>query len=343
MLNRIAVLGVGAIGGVIGAYLARAGNDVTLIDMWPANIERIKVQGLTLTAVEEEFTVEPVALHLGEVSRVRKPFDVVVMSVKSQDSAWSARFIEPHLAPGGFIVSAQNGINEETIAEVVGWQRVVGCVVTLGATLLEPGHPRRTTANTGRTSFRLGEPSGVITPRITRMAEVLRAVGPTELTSNLMGERWAKLVTNCMSNSIAGITGLNSAELRDNTVARFLAIRIAAEAVQVSTALGVSVQPITGIPAGMFLEALDDDAIHADVERLMIDHGKVLGPNMPSLAQDVIKGRRTEIDYLNGYVVRKGRGLGIPTPVNEAIVGLTKRVETGDLDPCPDLLWFIIE
>ena len=105
---RIAVLGVGAIGGVIGAYLTRAGRDVALIDTWPANIERIRSEGLSVSAVEEEFTVKPPALHLGEVSASGRSFDAIVLSVKSYDTKWAATFAEPYLAPGGFIVSAQN-------------------------------------------------------------------------------------------------------------------------------------------------------------------------------------------------------------------------------------------
>ena len=162
---RIAVLGVGAIGGVIGGYLARAGRDVTLIDTWLANIERIKVDGLTVTALEEEFTVKPAALHLGEVSAARQLFDAVFLAVKSFDTPWTAKFIEPYLAPGGYVVSAQNSINEDAIAAVVGWPRVVGCVVTLGAGMYEPGHAQRT-SGADRDALTLGEPSGLATERL---------------------------------------------------------------------------------------------------------------------------------------------------------------------------------
>ena len=157
---KIGVLGAGAVGGVIGGYLARADNDVTLIDLWPANIERIKEAGLTVTTCEGEFTVDAAALHLGEVSATRPAFDVVILSVKSYDTSWASKFIEPYLAPGGFVVSAQNSINEDGIADVLGWPRVVGCVVTLGAGISEPGHPERTNS-IDRSAFILGEPAPV--------------------------------------------------------------------------------------------------------------------------------------------------------------------------------------
>jgi len=120
MSLKIAIFGAGAIGGCIGAYLVRSGADVTLIDMWPANVERIRAHGLTVTAAEEEFTVQAPALHLADVSASGKRFDVVFLSAKSYDTGWSTRFIEPYLAPGGYVVSAQNSINDDTIAGIVG-------------------------------------------------------------------------------------------------------------------------------------------------------------------------------------------------------------------------------
>jgi 2-dehydropantoate 2-reductase len=329
---RIGILGVGGIGGVIGGYLARAARDVTLIDLWPENIEYIKANGITVTAQDEEFTARARALHLGEVAAARPAFDVVVLSVKSYDTSWSAKFIQPYLRPGGFIASAQNSINEDAIAEVVGWPRVVGCVVTLGAAMYEPGRPQRTSPS-DRPAFTLGEPSGMITPRIERLAGILSDVGPTKTTGNLWGERWAKLATNCMSNAVAGMTGLKSAELREDPAIRRLSIAIAGELMEVASALGVSVEPISGIPAAMFLDALTDGSVQEEVEQGIVEAGRNIGTGRPSLAQDVMKGRKTEVEELNGYVVKKGLQVGVPTPVNRAIVALTKRVEAGDLEP----------
>ena len=328
---RLAVLGVGAIGGVIGGYLARGGRDVTLIDQWPANVECMKDQGLTITAAEEEFTVKVTAIHLGEVSAAQRLFDAVYLCVKSYDTAWATTFIQPHLAAGGFIVSAQNSINEDAIASVVGWPRVVGCVVTVGAGMYEPGHVERTSAAT-LPSFKIGEPSGMMSPRVEKLSQLMNDIGPTKTTTNLWGERWAKLATNSMSNPLAAITGLGSAELRQNPEVRALSIRIAAELVQVASALGVHIEPIGGIPAHMFQEALDDHGAMSDVQGLMMEAGKTIGTGRPSLAQDVIKGRKTEVEHLNGYVVAKGGEVGVPTPVNRSVVELTRRVEAGELE-----------
>ena len=331
---RIGILGVGAIGGVIGGYLARAGRDVTLIDMWPANVDRINADGLKVTTIEGVFTVEARALHLSEVSAARLSFDAAFLAMKSYDTRWATTFLLPYLAPGGYIVSAQNGINEDSIAEIAGWTRVVGCVVTLGAGMYDPGHAERTSAN-DRTAFTLGEPGGLITPRLTELAEVLGDVGTTETTTNLWGHRWAKLATNSMSNALAGCSGMMSAELRDNDEARAIGIRIGAELMTVATALGVSVESIGGIPADLFLRASTDADARQRIADQMRAYGRSLGAGRPSLAQDVIKGRSTEVDFLNGLVVRKGKDVGAPTPINEQVVELTKRVEAGEIEASP--------
>ena len=109
-------MGAGAIGGTLAAYLSRAGRDVTVIDAWPAHIDKIKTNGLTVTTMEGTFTAKPEALHIGELSATTNRYDVVFVSVKSYDTAWVTTLVEPHLAPGGVIVSAQNGINEDIIA-----------------------------------------------------------------------------------------------------------------------------------------------------------------------------------------------------------------------------------
>ena len=328
---KIAVLGAGAIGGVIGGYLARAGRDVTMIDMWPANIERIKKDGLTVSPQEDEFTVRPAALHLADVSAARRQYDVIFLSVKSYDTEWSAKFIEPYMAQGAYIASAQNSINDDRIAEIVGWSRVIGCVVTLGAGMYEPGHVIRSSP-ADSVSFKVGEPNGLVTPRLETLQELLDAVGPTHTTTNLWGERWSKLATNSMFNALAGITGLKSAEMRGNPRTRDVSVRIAAEVVDVATALGVSVEPISGIEPELFSRALTDGQAREELAGRMVEGGERLREGRPSLGQDVMKGRVTEVQHLNGLVARRGREAGVPTPTNEAIVGLTLRIETGELE-----------
>ena len=159
MNKRIAVVGIGAVGGTIAASLTKEGYDVTLIDQWASHVEKMRSDGLKFSDANGEFTVPVKAFHLNEVSNFREQFDLVFLSVKSFDTEWSAYLIKPHLKPTGFIVSAQNALNDEVVASVVGFNRTVGCVVYIAAGMYEPGHVTRTDPLTGL-SFAVGELSG---------------------------------------------------------------------------------------------------------------------------------------------------------------------------------------
>jgi len=331
--EKLAVLGAGAIGSNIGAYLTRAGRDITLIDMWPAHVEAMRHHGLKVTAQDEEFTVKVKAVHLADVCSLHEQFDAVFLSVKSYDSVWAAKFIEPYLKPAGILVPAQNSINEDWVAPVIGYTRTIGCVVTLGAGLYEPGHVLRT-SSASRPSFALGELNGMITPRVEELVTVLAPVGPSHPTANLWGDRWAKLTVNCMANALAGITGMNNAEMRASPDVFSIIVKIAGEALAVAQTLGVQVEPVGGIPATAYLDAARGVGLEA-LRTKWVEAGRNLGTGRPSLLQDMLKGRRTEVDYLNGYVVRKGREIGVPTPMNAAIVEVTKRMEAGELKQGP--------
>lgn len=337
MFEKLAVLGTGAIGSIIGAYVTRAGRDITLIDMWPAHVEQMRRNGLKVTAVDaEEFQVPVTAVHLGDVAALRTKFDAVFLSVKSYDTVWAAMFIAPYLTPHGVVVSAQNSINEEQLGPILGYPRIVGCVVTLGAGLYEPGHVTQTTPPS-RPPFTVGEVTGLATPRAKAIAEILGAVGPTKVTCNLWGERWSKLTTNSMLNALASITLMNNAELRQSRAVFDITVQIAGEAIAVARALGVRVEPINGIDPGLYLDGARGKGLE-DLWIKWVEGGRSVGAGRPSLLQDVLKGRRTEIEHLNGLVARKGREAGIPTPMNDAVITVTKQVESGELKPGPENL-----
>ena len=330
MFDRSAVMGVGAIGGVIGGYLTRAGHDVTLIDPWGAHIEAIRSKGLHISALDEEFTVQAEAVHLGEACNISEPFDTVFLCVKSYDTIWATHFVLPHLTPTGVIVSAQNGINDDRIAPIVGYSRTLGCVITLGAGLYDPGNPTRTSVS-DRTAFTVGELNGVATRRVQELAELLGVIGPTKVTTNLWGDRWAKLATNSMANPMCALTGLGSAAARETPGVVDVMVRIGAEVVRVGTALGVDVEPINGMPAEMYVRATEDAQTLEELKTRLAEGARELGAGRPSMLQDVMKGRRTEIEYLNGYVAQRGSEVGVLTPACEAITELVRRVERGEL------------
>lgn len=330
---RIGIIGAGAIGSVVGGLLTKAGRDVTLIDQWPEHVEAMKRHGLRLSGTCGEHLIPVKALHIHEAQTVREPFDAVFIAVKSYDTEWATQLGLGYLRqPDGFVVDFQNGVNDERVAALAGKARALGCVITIGAGIYEPGHAIRT--DTGTIGFKIGEHDGSESERCRRLAEIMSAVAPARVTPNLWGERWSKLSVNCMANPLAGLSGLGSAEVRSHPGPSRIAIHVAAEVIQVGRGRGYEVEPIYGIAAQRFVDAAAGrgyDAVAAD----MAASAKFLSGGRPSLLQDVLKGRRTEIDYLNGYVCEQGRRLGVETPVNDAVVREIRRYPVGTLKPDP--------
>ncbi|HXG04855.1 MAG TPA: 2-dehydropantoate 2-reductase [Candidatus Binatia bacterium] len=330
---RIGIIGAGAIGCVVGGLLTRAGHDVTLIDQWPEHVETMKRAGLRLSGTCGEHRVPVTALHLHEVQAIAEPFEALFIAVKGYDTEWATALGRRVLRePDGYVAVFQNGVNDERVAAIAGRDRTLGCVITIGAGLYEPGHAMRT--DTGAVGFTVGELDGRETPRARRLAEVLSAVAPARVTTNLLGERWSKLAVNCMANPLAGLSGYGSAEVRTEPVPRRIAIHIAAEVIRVGRALGHQVEPIYGIAPDRYLAAAEGRGL-AEVEADMARSVRHLAGGRPSLLQDVLRGRRTEIEFLNGYVVEQGRRAGVPTPVNEAVVAIFRRYPPGTLKPDP--------
>ena len=348
MTKRIAIVGAGALGGYVGGHFARLGLDVTLIDPWPEHVETIRSRGLELDGLtpEEKFTVKPKIVHLTQVQALaRTPLDVAMVAVKSYDTLWATALIAPYLSERGFVVSLQNCMNEETIAGVVGWGRTVGAVASLiSVDLYEPGRIRRTIAKGGDqyTIFRIGEPHGRVTPRVQELVGWFSGIDSAKATANLWGERWSKLVQNAMGNGVTAATGLTSGDcLRDPAIRRFQ-VQLAGEAVRVGQALGYQLEKIRGAEPELFVRAMDGDAQSvSQLENLIVPKA---GSNpradiqRPSMAQDIMKGRRTEIDAMNGYIARKGAEVGVPAPSHAKLTAIVTRIERGEIKPSPSLL-----
>jgi 2-dehydropantoate 2-reductase len=332
MITRIAILGSGAIGSIVGGLLTKAGHDVTLIDQWPEHVEAMKTIGLRLSGTCGEHLVPVRALHLHELQSVDAPFDAIFLAVKSYDTEWAAQLAAHYVnARSGVVVDFQNGINDERVATIVGRERTLGCVIAISAGIYEGGHAIRT--DTGQVGFYVGELDGRDTPRVQELARVLSGVALTKVTTNLWGQRWSKLAVNCMGNALAGLSGLGSAELRLEPGPRRVSIQLGAEVVRVGRAHGHTIEPlIGGIDAQRVVDAAEGRGL-AEVEADLAAEAKRRTGGRPSLLQDVMKRRRTEVDYLNGHVSAEGRKLGIPTPFNDAIVAAVHAHPVGQLTP----------
>jgi 2-dehydropantoate 2-reductase len=344
MGKKIAIIGAGAVGGYTGAHMVQAGEDVTFIDSWPENVEQLRRHGLRVTHAKDvpEFTVPVRALHVGDAQSLAKerPVDIAFICMKSYDTEWAATLIRQYLAPDGFAVSLQNCMNEAAVAGMVGWGKTLGCVassITVG--LVDPGHVHRGAGKGGaaHTVYRAGEVHGRITPRAEEVVRLVGTADSAKVTSNLWGERWSKLVANVMQNGLSAATGLFSNAMLDNAPIRRYATRLGSEAIRVGQALGYALEEILHLPPETIARAGEGDAAAeqlVDAQRRK-DAARLSDAQRPSMGQDMAKGRRTEIEFLNGYVAREGGKLGLPCRANALLTELVLRIERGELAPDP--------
>jgi 2-dehydropantoate 2-reductase len=346
MRKRIAFVGAGAIGGYIGANLAACGHDVTLIDPWPAHVEAIRAGGMHLYGMTEaeNRTVKVDAMHITEAQQLAKqrPVDIAFIAVKSYDTVWATRLIRQYLAPGGYVVSSQNCINEERIAGVVGWGRTVGCVVGggVGVELFEPGHVRRSMMkNRHVVSFHVGEPHGRITRRVEELAEMLNEVDTAHATDNLWGDRWTKLCVKGMRNGVSAATGLGGNARDSHDAIRRVCIRLGGESVRVGQALGFRLGKIGALEPETLAQASEGRrSALEEIEALMLAGSNSSARSdlqRPSMAQDMAKGRRTEIEFMNGFIAEKGAEVGVPAPTHAVLTEVVMRVERGEIAADP--------
>jgi 2-dehydropantoate 2-reductase len=342
--KKIVIVGAGAVGGYAGAHMIKAGEDVTYVDPWPAHVEHMRKHGLRVTHAMEvpEFTVPVRALHVTDAQQLAKeqPVDIAFVCMKSYDTAWATMLIKQYLAPDGYVVSLQNCMNEETIAGIVGWGKTLGCIASsINVNLSEPGLVHRGAGKGGarHTVFRTGEIHGRITERAQEVCRLVGHADSAKVTGNLWGERWSKLVANSMANGLSACTGLPGGEMLRNDPIRRFSTRLGSEAIRVGQALGYQLEEILHLPPETIALAGEGDAaaMRACDEQRLKDAKHTSDGQRPSMGQDMQKGRRTEIEFLNGFVVREGEKAGLPCRANAVLTDIVKRVERGELAPDP--------
>jgi 2-dehydropantoate 2-reductase len=324
--RKIAVVGAGAIGSSVSADLTHAGLDVTVIDQWPAQVEALKNAGLHIQIPDGDVKVPMRALHLCELASANLEFDIVLLAVKSYDCRWLAEFIKPYLRSDGVLVGVMNGMNDDTLAAVVGKERTVGCVLELSAEIFTPGLVQRNTTHTG-TWFAVGELDGYYTPRVKEIQAIMSHVGRCDVTNNIYGAKWTKLIANTMTMGPHGLLGLRNGEAVKLPGMADIAAQIGRESLAVGAALGHRIEPIFGLRADEFAGSGDENL--ATAREALMKH--VGGRSRTAPIHDHIKGRRSEMDLITGLVSRGGREHGIATPYNDAVREIDRRINKGEL------------
>lgn len=302
---KICMLGSGALGSTLGGVLTEGGNDVWLVDTWPEHVDAMSRKGLTLRDGGVDRTVKVKArIAVDGIGQV----DLVVVLVKSYHTRAAIEKARPIVGAETVVMSLQNGLgHEEILAEVVGKERVLAGKTYAGGVLLAPGHVIAGTK--GKYTY-IGELDGRITERAQKIAETFTRAGlATEVSANIMGTIWDKLLINVATGALAGITRLPYGGLYSVPEVRDCALAAVSEGIAVAKALGVK---------------LTSDKPE--------DAWTLAGEGLPrefktSMLQSIEKGAPTEIDFINGSVVRCGERAKVPTPVNRALVACVKGIE----------------
>jgi 2-dehydropantoate 2-reductase len=333
---KVAFLGGGAVGGHAGGMMAAAGIDVALIDAWPGHVEAIRANGLRVLTPEGETLARPEAWHLGDAYRLRKfQPDVAFLTVKLYDTAWAAALLAQWLPAGVPVVTLQNCLVEELVAGAVGWGRVLGCIGSgLDVWLVGPGEVKRSRKRgaSGAPVYKVGEMHGRVTERAERIAALLGKVDSAVVTTDLWTQRWEKLCQNVMTSGLSALTGLALRDVYSRENMQAVAVSLGAEALVLGEAMGFYVPKLFGLPATRWREAgAGDSSAVADARAALGAQAASMVPGgISGSAQDLQKGRPTEVDFLNGYVARMGATHRVPVPVNAAVAELVRKAERGE-------------
>lgn len=314
------IVGAGAIGGTLGAYLARSGEPVTLVDRDGDHVAAINARGLTIEGFEE-FTVPARAITPDEL---QGPLETVVLAVKSQHTADAVRSFEPYLTPDSAVVSFQNGLCERVIADIIGEERTVGCFVNFSADYLRPG----VIQYAGPEAVYLGELDGSMSPRIAELRERFSPWGDITLTDNVWGYLWAK-------EGYANM--LFATALADETMAdvidryRSLMVELASEIYEVADREGVRVEGFDYVKPWLYYprEQRDPAAITRSLDHMV----EVRRGNLKSKSgiwRDLaVRHRKTEVDQQIGLAAEIGARHGLPMPLTRKVIEMIHDLEDG--------------
>jgi 2-dehydropantoate 2-reductase len=322
-------MGCGSVGGVIAGGLLQAGHKLTIVTHNEKITQAINADGLHLITPEGKRTIPATAKT--RLDEVAGPFDAVYLGMKATEVEQAARDVMGYLSPDGYVVTLQNGVVEDRVGDIIGRERVVGALVGWGATMHAPGVYEMTS----RGEVVVGELDRQTTSRIQGLKATLEAAVPTSISTNIYGVLWSKLAINCFVTTLGAVTGQLLGEMLLRRANRRLALTITSEVIDVAKAHGVSMEPVGG--------TLDLERLYLSPDRrkggfslgvivkhaIMLIVGTKFRRLKSSMLQSLERGRRPEIDFMNGYVVARGEEKDVPVPVNKRLTTLVHEIEAG--------------
>ena len=322
---KYAIYGAGSLGTILGAYLTKNGVDIELVNHNREHVEALRKNGARVTGTVD-MTVPVRAILPEEMSG---GYDVIFLMTKQLHNDETAAFLKPLLSDEGVVVTLQNGIPEPGLAEILGEGRVMGCTVEWGAALQGPGCSALT-SDPDSLSFHMGKMPGITDSQYTKVQELLEHMCPVHLEENLLGARWSKLLINATFSGLGTVIGGTFGDVSEGKDTKDLALACMKECIDVGRADGQTFAPVQGKDITKLFYYTNP--VKKAFARLLLPIAmKKHRGIVPSMLQDLRKGKPCEVDAINGVVCAYGRKHGVPTPVNDRIADVIRREQQGEL------------
>ena len=320
--KRILVVGAGAVGGITAALLAREKHEIWLVAKYPELAEKISKDGIEVSGYCGNFKMQVPAV--ARAAELTGSFDYAFMATKADSMLNVTREILPFLHEQSRVISMQNGICEEALASMVGSLRTIGCVVGWGATLIAQGKVEMTSGG----EFVIGNWDRDKDEKLEEVAGILRHIVPVEISREIISHLYSKLIINAGASTLGAISGLYLGEMLAKKKTREIFIKIIREAIAVADAMDLRVRPYAGkLDYYQFLKPGPFSSLrrHLTIRVIGFKYRKLKSSSLQSLE----RGRKTEIDYFNGYISSKGKEFGVSTPVNSKLTRMVQEIENG--------------
>ena len=326
-MKRYAIYGAGSLGTVLGAYITKNGGKIDLINRNKAHVAALNETGAHITGTVE-MTVPVTAIT---PDQMEGKYDVILLLTKQLKNAEVVTMLKDYLTEDGVIVTLQNGLPEPGIAEIVGENHTMGCTVEWGATLSGPGHCILT-SDPESLSFHMGKMKGITDAQYKMVKDLLELMCPVHEEENLLGARWSKLLINATFSGLGTVMGGTFGTVSGTPEGRQVAIRCMKECIDVGRADGITFAPVQGKDiTSLFYYT-------GTIKRML---GSLLLPIAmkkhaaiePSMLQDLKNKKPCEVDAINGVVCAYGQKNNVPTPINDRIVEVIKKIQQDDLEP----------
>lgn len=328
---RAALMGVGSLGTIMGALIAKNGREITLIDANKAHVQALNEKGATVVGKLQLDGIPVTAITPEQMEGI---YDIVILLAKQTFNEVALKQLLPHLGPDSVICTLQNGVPEESVSAIIGKERVVGGVVGWGATWKEPG-VSELTSDVSAMRYEIGENDGTKTERIEEISKILNLAGTCVVLDNLMGVRWSKVIQNATLSGLSAALGSTYATILDDNKACACAAYVGNEIVQIVKKRDIKLEDLVPGWSYYSLEFHDEEGLEK-AKQWLREYFLPHRPLKASMLQDMEKGIKCEIDHIVGICCDWGRKVGVNTPACDTICAIVKDFEAGKI-PMPTM------